>query len=82
MLDKACLTFIEVRYRAHNSFVHAILTVDARKQQKLINVASMFLSMHQYYRSHVCRFDVVGVDIDRHGEISIEWLQDAFRPRV
>lgn len=82
MLDKACLTFVEVRYRAQNSLVDAVLTVDARKQQKLINAASMFLSMHQSYRSHVCRFDVVGVDCDHRGEISTEWLRDAFRPCV
>jgi len=82
MLDGACLTFVEVRYRARNSVADAMLTVDARKQQKLIYTASLFLSMHPCYRSHTCRFDVVGVDGDHRGEISIDWLQDAFRPSV
>jgi Holliday junction resolvase-like predicted endonuclease len=28
----------------------------------------------------VCRFDVVGVDRDSKGEITIDWMRDAFRP--
>lgn len=80
MLDGACLTFIEVRYRSVSSLVGARFSVDARKQRKLIDAAAMFLSTHDAYRTHVCRFDVVAVDRDHAGELSIEWLKDAFRP--
>lgn len=80
MLDDGCLAFIEVRYRDFNSPVDALLTVDARKQKKLAQTASMFLSTHRSFHAHACRFDVVGVDRDRHGAVSIEWLRDAFRP--
>lgn len=79
MLHDACLTFIEVRYRASNHFARAMFTVDARKQRKIIETASIFLTKHQKYRNHVCRFDVVGVDSVCGGEVSINWLQDAFR---
>ena len=80
MLDDACLVFVEVRYRTEASFVSAALTVDSRKQRKLACAASMFLSMNRSFGNRVCRFDVVGVDRDAGGEISIDWMQDAFRP--
>lgn len=79
MLDQDCLAFIEVRYRTCNSYVSATHTVDGRKQQKLAAAASMFLAMHARFQNRTCRFDVVGVDQDRHGDVSISWLKDAFR---
>lgn len=80
MLDGDCLTFIEVRYRNAHSFVSAFLTVDARKQGKLANAAAMFLSRHGRFRHNPCRFDVVGVDCDTKGHLTIDWRRDAFRP--
>lgn len=82
MLDSDCLTFIEVRARTTTSFVNASLTVDGRKQQKLAAAAAMFLSMHDAFDNHVCRFDVIGVDRDDGNGASIEWLRDAFRPGI
>ena len=80
MLDGACLTFVEVRYRSTSSFVGARFSVDARKQRKLIDAAALFLSRNDAYRTHVCRFDIVAIDRDESGKLSIEWLKDAFRP--
>ena len=82
MLDDECLVFVEVRYRNEASFVKAALTVDSRKQRKLACAASMFLSMNKTFGNRVCRFDVVGVDRDASGEITIDWMRDAFRPRM
>lgn len=82
MLDGSCLTFIEVRYRNDSSFVGAAQTVDARKQKKLAAAAAMFLSANSQFRAHVCRFDVIGVNSDQQGALSVDWLQDAFRPGV
>lgn len=80
MLDDTHLVFIEVRYRTATSFVDAMLTVDARKQRKLASAAAMFLAMNHSFGNHVCRFDVVGIDRNSEGSISIQWMQDAFRP--
>ncbi len=80
MLDDTQLVFVEVRYRTETSFVDAMLTVDARKQRKLVSAAAMFLAMNQSFGNHVCRFDVVGVDRDSRGRVSIDWMRDAFRP--
>lgn len=80
MMDGDCLAFIEVRYRGSMSFVSASQTVDRRKQRKLASAAGMFLAMHRRFRHSTCRFDVVGVDRDDDGELTIEWQRDAFRP--
>ncbi len=79
-LDDECLVFVEVRYRNEASFVKAAVTVDSRKQRILTQAASMFLSMNKTFGNRVCRFDVVGVDRDARGKISIDWMRDAFRP--
>lgn len=80
MLDEEILVFVEVRHRSHGSFVRAALTVDYRKQQKLVRTAAMFLARHKNYGEYTSRFDVVGIDRDADDNISIEWQKDAFRP--
>jgi putative endonuclease len=82
MLDRQILAFIEVRFRAAAGIVGATLSVDNRKQKKIIQTAALFLSMHPRFRNHVCRFDIVGVDRDCRGQVSIQWLRDAFRSDV
>ncbi len=80
MLDDACLVFVEVRYRTATSFVRAVQTVDIHKQRKLASAAAMFLSMNRDFSNHVCRFDVLGIDLNSEGAIFVEWMRDAFRP--
>ncbi len=75
MLDVNCLVFVEVRYRAAGQRVAAKLSIDARKQNKLVKTAAIFLSRHDRYARHTVRFDVVAVDGD-----ALEWIRDAFRP--
>ena len=80
MRDGRCLVIVEVRCRNSRSFVAANLTVDRRKQQKLIRTAAMFLAWNDAYATSPLRFDVVGVDVDADGATSINWISDAFRP--
>ncbi len=80
MRDGDCLVFVEVRFRRASSPVDAALTVDARKQQKLAQAATIFLARHGEFRHSPCRFDVVGIDRDDRGQERIHWLCDAFRP--
>jgi putative endonuclease len=75
MLDGHCLTFVEVRYRSSSQFVDPLLTVDRRKQRKLVHTAMLFLSRHRFYANHILRFDVVAID-----ENGTRWVRDAFRP--
>lgn len=80
MNDDDCLVFIEVRYRGSKSFSRASLTVDIHKQRKLIRTAALFLAKRSQYANSVVRFDVVAIDADDHGDKTIEWIKDAFRP--
>ncbi len=78
--DGDAIVFIEVRYRACNRFSRAGLTVDIHKQRKLIRTAALFTAQRSKYANCVMRFDVVAIDADEHGEKTIEWIKDAFRP--
>lgn len=80
MRDTDCLVFVEVRYRGGKRLARAVLTVDARKQQKLIRTAALFLTRHSEWSSLAVRFDVVAIDA-ADGYETIEWIRDAFRPR-
>ena len=78
MLHDDCLVFVEVRYRASVQFVAAGLTVDHRKQQKIIRTAAMYLARQPKFSTHTMRFDVVAVEGREKRELN--WIQDAFRP--
>jgi putative endonuclease len=80
MQDDDCLVFVEVRYRSGARIVDALLTVDAHKQRKLATTAAIFLAKNPRYGELCCRFDVIGVDRDTHGTVTVDWMQDAFRP--
>lgn len=78
MLHGDCLAFIEVRYRKSSRFTRPALTVDHRKQNKILRTAALFLARKRRYADHVIRFDVIAIEGGEDG--SIEWTQDAFRP--
>jgi putative endonuclease len=80
MRDGECLVIVEVRFRNSHSFVPAGLTVNQRKQQKLLRTTALFLAWNERFANCPVRFDVVGVDADARGEMTINWIQDAFRP--
>ena len=78
MLDRKCLVFIEVRYRRSAAFTAAALSVDGRKQSKLVRTAALFLSRNPVYGNLPARFDVVAIEGERAA--SLHWIRDAFRP--
>lgn len=80
MCDKQCLVVIEVRFRSNTSFVSAGLTIDSRKQGKILRTTALFLAWNERFANYPVRFDVVGVDADAQGETTINWIRDAFRP--
>jgi len=80
MQDNQCLVIIEVRFRGGKSIVSAELTIDHRKQQKIIRTTALFLAWNERFAEMPVRFDVVGIDADATGESTIKWIRDAFRP--
>ena len=80
MQDGNCLVFVEVRYRKPNRFASAALSVNLRKQRKLIKAASFFLCRNAHLADRVIRFDVIALDGPSETQSTLQWLQDAFRP--
>lgn len=72
---RACLVFVEVRYRKSLSYGSAHESVTWHKQRKLQLTALQYLSHHPAYQKWPARFDVIGLQ----GEpVHIDWIQHAF----
>lgn len=80
MRDRGGLVFVEVRFRAGRRIAPASLSVDARKQAKLVRTAALFLARQPRLAQLPARFDVVAFDVDDRGRETVEWIRDAFRP--
>lgn len=70
------LVFIEVRLRRHQSYGGAALSVDLRKQRKIIKTAQHYLQQHK--SDKYCRFDVIAFEGSAASLVPI-WYKDAFR---
>ena len=75
MAVDGCIVFVEVRYRSDRKFAMPALTVDRRKQGKLVRAAALYIAGQPQLSGSVLRFDVVAIEGN-----SIEWIADAFRP--
>ncbi len=59
------LAFVEVKTRSKNNWDEGgKLAVDYRKQQKLSQMAAMFLARHPEWANYPCRFDVALVEVE------------------
>lgn len=77
MSEGKAVVFVEVRYRKHQSFGGAIASVDWRKQQRLVHAAQHFLQ-RQAASEPPCRFDVIAVSPGADGNLSVQWIKNAF----
>ncbi len=71
------LVFVEVRTRKSCQFGSPLSSVTYRKQKKLITLAKFYMKKHRLFE-RVARFDVVGIILDKTGNVSIELVQNAF----
>lgn len=76
-LEGETLVFIEVRYRKNARFGGAAASIDARKQQRIIHAAQIYLMKHPRQASRPCRFDCVL--LDSLGDQQPDWIKDAFQ---
>ncbi|PMH39795.1 YraN family protein [Vibrio sp. 10N.286.49.B3] len=75
MRDTNTLVFIEVKYRKHTQYGHAAQAVNAKKRQRLINTAQLWLIKNNLsVHSTDFRFDVMAIH-DSGKEI--EWIKNA-----
>ena len=73
MRERDTLVFVEVRARTAAGWGGAAASIDARKQQRLLHAAQLYLLQHHGNRPPPCRFDVVVID----GDGAPRWLRDA-----
>ncbi|GAB2522434.1 YraN family protein [Microbulbifer agarilyticus] len=75
--DGNTLVFVEVRYRRNRTFGGAGLSIDYRKQRKLLTTANGYLQLRRL--DCPCRFDVVTIERGNgDGPLNIDWIQNAF----
>lgn len=78
MLDGDTVVFVEVRSRRHRAW-RSPESIDARKRQRLILSAELFLQQEARWAKRPCRFDVVTVDTsDGQSPPRLDWIQNAF----
>jgi putative endonuclease len=75
--DGRVLVFVEVKARRTGAFGGAIYAVHQRKQEKLIQLAALYLARH-HIKDRLCRFDVVLLQGAGAGPAQIEHIQNAF----
>jgi putative endonuclease len=77
MQDKDTTVFVEVRARTNNKVLHAIETIDQRKQSHIIRTSQHYLQHDKKNQTHYYRFDVICMNgpIDK---ANIEWIKNAF----
>jgi putative endonuclease len=75
MLDDETLVFVEVRYRKSQYYGGSMASIDMRKQQKILTVATNYLQKYNWQQK--CRFDVVLIDgiVEKP---QLKWIADAF----
>ena len=78
-LEQQCLVFVEVKGRSNHNFGGAAVTVDRRKQQRIVRTAQFYLQRHPHYRNMPCRFDVIAFEPPQSpGALNVRWIRAAF----
>jgi putative endonuclease len=77
--DGTQLVFVEVRARNNRNFDGAANSVNARKQQRIVRTAQLFLQRRPQCANMPCRFDVIAFEPPQSGTGSrIRWIRSAF----
>jgi len=79
MRDDDCLVVVEVRYRVSAGFATPAITVDERKQRKIVRTTQAYQSGTAKFSEWPVRFDVVAILRTEDGPGTIQWIRDAFR---
>lgn len=74
--DKDLLVFVEVKTRISRAFGDPTEAVNFYKQQKIRQVATMYLKQHHMLETN-CRFDVVAI-LGQKGDEDVRHIENAF----
>ncbi|WP_420427306.1 YraN family protein [Algiphilus sp.] len=72
MREGETLVFVEVRFRQRRDHGGALASIDARKQQRMLHAARVWLSRHPEDAMRGLRFDVVAFEADE----GAQWLRN------
>jgi putative endonuclease len=78
--DNRTLVFVEVKSRSRQDALPPYLSVDNRKQNRILKVAKAYLVSHPLSEGTEVRFDVISVIISPGGKHNVEHMMDAFKP--
>ncbi|MBI4335280.1 MAG: YraN family protein [Candidatus Omnitrophica bacterium] len=78
--EKDFIAFVEIKTRHSVNFGPGYLSVNSRKQIKLINLGQAYLKRYGLV-DKPCRIDVVSINLDENNEAEIELIKDAFWER-
>lgn len=79
MYEGETLVFVEVRYRAYTQWGGAESSIDARKRQRLIMAAQLFLQRYPTHANQPCRFDCVAIQANTSRMApQLNWIRSAF----
>lgn len=81
MTDQNTLVFIEVRTKSSSFYGSPLETVNYKKQNVIIKTANFFLHSHPKFQDSDCRFDVIGIVINKQNKVEINHIKDAFIAR-
>ena len=74
MKDQNIWVFVEVRFRRHDKFGNALMSVTLSKRKKLLAAAKLWLLKHnENIETALCRFDICATTGNQ-----FEWLPNAF----
>lgn len=71
------LVFVEVKTRCSLSFGSPVESISRQKRKKLTQLALVYLSHHRMHHT-ACRFDVVGILLEKEKIAQIELVKNAF----
>lgn len=71
------LVFFEVRFRRHQHYGGAAMSVDHRKQERLLKTAQFYLTANPDAQTKPCRFDVLAITLD-NSQLEYTWYKAAF----
>lgn len=81
MQDQEHLVVVEVKFRGRNALVSGPESVTPTKQARLVRAAMHLLQRHPQLQAQPVRFDVLAITGEEHHR-KIDWLRDAFQPRL
>jgi putative endonuclease len=75
-LKEDSIIFFEIKTRKSKRFGYPEVSVNTKKQQRLIEAAQAYLGENEITVQN-WRIDVISISIDRNGKAEIQWFENA-----